>query len=253
VIRKWEANRGMDPFSFGYNYQTPDSGYLTGANIITSLVDIVSKNGNFLLDIGPKNDGTIPQIMQTGLSNAGAWLKTHSEGIMGTRFWYTTSGTGQFRYTTKPTAFYIHLITQPAIGNLRVPDKVPYLPGDAVTVLGGKLDGTAVPVTCNSDGTITLAISSAMVAADQYVWTFKITYAKATMTTTISTMSSSLSTASPPSSTTLATTTTATTTPGGGCASPRWGQCGGIGYTGCTTCEAGTSCQSQNPYYSQCL
>ena len=63
VDAKWESNRGMDPFSFGFNYQTPEEEYLTGKDIVQSLVDIVSKNGNILLDIGPRNDGSIPEVM----------------------------------------------------------------------------------------------------------------------------------------------------------------------------------------------
>lgn len=56
--RKWESNLGLDPFSYGYNQATPDSAYLDPASIVTSLVDIVSKNGNFLLDIGPTANGS---------------------------------------------------------------------------------------------------------------------------------------------------------------------------------------------------
>lgn len=56
-FRKWESSLGMDPYSYGYNAATPDEAYITPQGIVTSLVDIVSKNGNFLLDIGPKADG----------------------------------------------------------------------------------------------------------------------------------------------------------------------------------------------------
>lgn len=38
-----------------------------------------------------------------------------------------------------------------------------------------------------------------------------------------------------------------------GCTSPRWAQCGGIGFTGCTTCESPYTCNRINDYYSQCL
>ncbi|KAF7339197.1 Beta-xylanase [Mycena venus] len=54
--------------------------------------------------------------------------------------------------------------------------------------------------------------------------------------------------------TTIATTTTSSSTGGStGCQSAEWGQCGGIGWTGCNSCIAGTACQVINPYYSQCL
>ncbi|UKZ82252.1 endoglucanase 1 [Trichoderma virens FT-333] len=60
----------------------------------------------------------------------------------------------------------------------------------------------------------------------------------------------------PPPSTTLKTSTTSsrtTTSSAPGCTQTHWGQCGGKGYTGCTTCTAGTTCQYNNDYYSQCL
>ncbi|KAL5355076.1 glycoside hydrolase superfamily [Aspergillus floccosus] len=62
--------------------------------------------------------------------------------------------------------------------------------------------------------------------------------------------------ASPSTSTTLTTTTTRTTTSAGSGStgvSQKWGQCGGIGWTGPTTCVSGTTCKYQNDWYSQCL
>lgn len=165
----------MDPFSFGYNYQTPDSRYLSGRDIVQTLVDTVSKNGNFLLDIGPKNDGSIPAIMQQGLQDAGKWIHAHAESIFKTRYWSVTPGLNNWRYTTTQNAFYIHYLTTPS-GTITTPDVVPYLPGDTVTILGGSMDGTAVPVTWNSNGTLSLLVSSALQASDEYVWTFKLAY-----------------------------------------------------------------------------
>ena len=165
----------MDPFSFGYNYQTPDSAYLTANGTVQSLVDIVSKNGNFLLDIGPRNDGTIPDIMVQGLTNAGSWIHAHAESIFKTKYWSVTPGVGNFRYTTTEDAFYIHYLSPPGT-TVEVPDKVPYLPGDKVTVVGGSMHGSHVKVTEREDGTISLALSAAQVEADKYVWTFKLTY-----------------------------------------------------------------------------
>lgn len=244
----------MDPFSYGYNYKTPDNKYLTGAEIVNSLVDIVSKNGNFLLDIGPKNDGTIPQIMQQGLTDAGKWITAHSVSIFNTRFWQLTPGLNNFRYTTTVNAFYIHYLTTPP-NSLHITDKIPYLAGDVITVLGGNLNGAVVPVTLNSDGTVTLAISSAIIAADKYVWTFKLTYKGGNSVTTSSTTSKPTSTSITLETSTTSASKTSTTsgTTGTGCFSAHWAQCGGIGWTGCTQCVAGTTCSYGNDYYYQCL
>jgi alpha-L-fucosidase len=165
----------MDPFSFGYNYLTPDSLYLDANGTVQALIDIVSKNGNFLLDIGPRNDGTIPDIMVQGLTEAGAWIKSHSESIFKTKYWSVTPGTDNFRYTTTRDAFYIHYLTTPG-NTVTVPEDIPYLEGDSVTVLGGSMSGSHVAVTKNDDGTISLGLSKAQIEADNYVWTFKLAY-----------------------------------------------------------------------------
>lgn len=62
-------------------------------------------------------------------------------------------------------------------------------------------------------------------------------------------------TSSSPVSTTLTTQTITTSSSGGGtgCTAAHYGQCAGEGYTGCTVCVAGTTCQYNNAYYSQCL
>jgi alpha-L-fucosidase len=164
----------MDPFSFGYNYQTPDNQYLTGNDIVQSLVDIVSKNGNFLLDIGPTHNGSIPQIMQNGLRDAGSWIIPHGEGIFNTRFWSNTSGTGNLRYTTTDKAFYIYYLVKPP-STLTITDPVPWLPGDTVTAFGGSANGTIIPTSRTSSGLV-LSIPQNVISGDKYVWGFKIAY-----------------------------------------------------------------------------
>lgn len=175
VTRKWEASRGMDPHSYGYNAQTPDSAYLTGGQIVQTLVDMVSKNGNFLLDIGPTGNGSIPQIMQTNLRDAGKWIKSHGESIFKTRFWTVKPGSDPFRYTTTQDAFYIHHIGKPS-STLAVTDPIPYLPGDKVTVVGGKWKGKTVPVSWGGIGSLNLTLNNDILSGDEYIWTFKIRY-----------------------------------------------------------------------------
>lgn len=175
VVKKWEASRGMDPHSYGYNYQTPDSEYLTGEQIVKTLVDMVSKNGNFLLDIGPTHNGSVPNIMQTNLRDAGKWIKSHGESIFKTRYWPVTAGKDPLRYTTTMDSFYIHHIGAPS-QTLTISDPVPYLPGDKVTVVGGKHNGKSVPISWDGIGKLTLKLSDDILSGDEYVWTFKIRY-----------------------------------------------------------------------------
>lgn len=172
--RTWEATRGLDPHSFAYNAVTPESAYLNASGIITTLVDIVAKNGNFLLDIGPKGDGSIPEVMKTHLREAGIWIKSHGESIFSTKYWPSGPGDGDFRYTTTDDAFYIHLLTRPN-GSVTIPDPVPYLHGDTVTVVGGSKHGTAVKAKV-SDDKLTLDVSNEVAMGDKYVWTFKFEY-----------------------------------------------------------------------------
>ena len=53
----------------------------------TTSLDIVSKNGALLLNIGPRSDGTIPEHEQAMLRELGAWLKVNGEAIYGSRPW----------------------------------------------------------------------------------------------------------------------------------------------------------------------
>ncbi|KAG2074837.1 glycoside hydrolase [Suillus decipiens] len=61
--RRWETSEGMDPNSYGLNNATNASEYTNGTTIIQTLIDIASKNENYLLDVGPtEEDDIIAQI-----------------------------------------------------------------------------------------------------------------------------------------------------------------------------------------------
>jgi alpha-L-fucosidase len=81
----WEESRGM-AFSYGLNRAERVGDYKTSREFILVLVDLVSRGGNLLLDIGPAADGTIPPLMEQRLLDIGAWLKVNGEAIYGTRF-----------------------------------------------------------------------------------------------------------------------------------------------------------------------
>ncbi|MGW4386349.1 alpha-L-fucosidase [Streptomyces sp. NPDC004685] len=171
VVAKWESSRGLDPYSYGYNAETPDDRYMSTEEVVHSLVDIVSKNGNFLLDIGPRADGTIPEIMQTRLRETGHWLKTNGEAVYDTTYWSRMAQLGEdLRFTVRPNkAFYIHSLAEPG-ATLTVEAAVPVRPGDKVTMLGYDR-----PLNWRtSGGSFVVDVPAAARAAGEHVWVFKV-------------------------------------------------------------------------------
>lgn len=81
-MHPWEESRGIGG-SYGYNRAENLEDYSTSAELIWELIDIVSRGGNLLLNVGPTADGRIPVIMQERLLDIGSWLKVNGEGIYG--------------------------------------------------------------------------------------------------------------------------------------------------------------------------
>ena len=183
-VRKWESNLGMDPFSYGYNRATPASAYLSPQGIVTSLMDIVSKNGNFLLDVGPTANGTIISTESDNLKAAGQWIKSHAEAIFNTTYWFITPEEGDaVRFTQNPNAFYITTLYPPN-ATLILDSPVPYVPGDKVIVVGGTMNGTVVPAQLLSNGSLQITVSDVIRDSDQYSWVFKIPFGGVTSDST---------------------------------------------------------------------
>jgi alpha-L-fucosidase len=126
----WQTDTAISKNSWGY---VEKQDYKTAGAIVGDLVDIVSKNGALLLNIGPRSDGTIPEKEQEILLTIGAWLGTNGEAIYGTRPWkvygegptrvkegmFTDTERGEFtgrdiRFTAKGNTLYAILLAWPS-------------------------------------------------------------------------------------------------------------------------------------------
>lgn len=114
--KKWEECRGLGR-SFGYNRAEGEAETIASADLIALLVDIVSKNGNLLLDVGPEVNGTIPPVQLDRLKALGAWLKQNGEAIYDTVPWERavgrTSEGDDLRFTRKGSDLYATILGTP--------------------------------------------------------------------------------------------------------------------------------------------
>ncbi|MES2390746.1 MAG: alpha-L-fucosidase [Acidobacteriota bacterium] len=185
----WQTDTSVSVHSWGY---VKGDEYRDAGSLIQELVDVVSKNGNLLLNVGPKADGTIPEEAQKVLLQMGDWLRANGEAIYGTRPWvmygegptlvkdglkinsdnqrYTAD---DLRFTAKGDAVYAIALGWPAGGEMviRVLGKgLPYLKGD---VCGVSLLGSAAKVGFEQrvDG---LHLMLPAVHADEAAYVFRV-------------------------------------------------------------------------------
>jgi alpha-L-fucosidase len=168
--KKWEECRGLGR-SFGYNRAEGEAETIAPGELIALLVDIVSKNGNLLLDVGPEADGTIPPVQMERLKALGAWLKQNGEAIYGTTPWDRAVGKSSegddLRYTRKGTDLYVTVLGNPKAQTITIPD-LPVEPGVEVTQLGDRNElGAKVP-----SGGVRIVLHGAL--KGQYAYSFKL-------------------------------------------------------------------------------
>jgi len=124
VPGKWEACRGIGN-SFGWNREETQADLLSVEKLVHLFVDVVAKNGNLLLNVGPTGDGSIPWPQAERLLGLGGWLDVNGEAIFGTRPWIraaATTGDGQeVRFTRKADAVYAVVLGTPPRERVAIP------------------------------------------------------------------------------------------------------------------------------------
>lgn len=110
----WEAPQTMNTT---WGYSKFDQQWKTSGDVIRRLVEIVSKGGNYLLNIGPMADGTIPAPSVSTLQGVGKWMQANSESIYGTTVSPLTPQPWG-RTTVKGSTVYLHVFSWPSDGRL---------------------------------------------------------------------------------------------------------------------------------------
>jgi alpha-L-fucosidase len=151
---------------------TPNDVYKPTNELIEKLVDIVSKGGNYLLNIGPSPDGELAPDAYNRMQELGEWLKTNGEAIYGTRM-YKTFGEGdhiRFTQTKDGKTQFVFLFHFPeAKLNLH---KLPLVKGDKVQMLG---TNKILKWTSQQDAVI-IEMPAELQSASKHVWVLKVTH-----------------------------------------------------------------------------
>lgn len=187
----WQTDTSISRKSWGYiegdDFKSADS-------LVDDLVDIVSKNGCLLLNVGPRADGTIPDEAQKILLEIGAWLKVNGEAIYGTRPWKVYGegptkeeqghmgerrGRPEFkaediRFTVKGRTLYAITLAQPSgmlrVKSLRAAAGLETRKPASVRLLGSQ---EKLQFTHNGDG---LAVTLPSKPAGSNAWVFRIDF-----------------------------------------------------------------------------
>lgn len=150
---------------------------MNATTLVQTLVDMVSKNGNLLLDIGPRADGTIVDAEAQSLREAGQWIHAHAAAIFNTTYWFIMSEVARqgVRFTQADDAFYIFFLVKPSSEAIHVDAPLPLMAGDEVTVMGGIPSPVEWEKSASSSG-FTFFVPESYWEGEKYCWVLKISY-----------------------------------------------------------------------------
>jgi len=119
--KNWESCMTMNGT---WGYSANDHNWKSSETLVCNLIDIVSKGGNYLLNVGPTSMGLIPEPSIERLKEVGAWIKTNGEALYGTTaspFEKLDWGRCTIKKDRNKNLLYLHVFEMPADGNLWVP------------------------------------------------------------------------------------------------------------------------------------
>jgi len=128
-----------------WGFKTDDHNWKSVPDLVHKLVDVASKDGNYLLNVGPTAEGVIPAPSIERLEEIGRWLETNGPSIYSTRAG-AIQGSAGIRSTQEGDTLYVHVIDWPADGELRLPIQVA-----SARLLAG---GDAMSVQPSGDGSV---------------------------------------------------------------------------------------------------
>ena len=116
VASDWESCMTMNDT---WGFKTADENWKSTETLVRNLIDVASKGGNYLLNIGPKADGAFPEASVKRLSEIGDWMAVNGESVYGTKAALFLPEWG--RVTRKDGVLYLHVFDWPESGKLTLP------------------------------------------------------------------------------------------------------------------------------------
>jgi alpha-L-fucosidase len=169
----WEENRGIGG-SYGYNswYEDRDDRYPSTQELLDVFVNVLSRGGNFLLNIGPKADGTIIDVFQNRLRDFGRFLRANGEGVYGSSLPFKSEQGDDIKFTCNKNNKAIYAFVKNKPGNSITLNGVFARKGEDVVMLA---DPQRTPLAWSNQGdNLTIEGIDKVSQHGEFYWVFKI-------------------------------------------------------------------------------
>ena len=169
----WEENRGIGR-SYGYNawYGDKDDRYPSSQELLDVFVNVLSKGGNFLLNVGPKADGTFIDVFQNRLQNIGRFLRANGEAVYSSRLPYKSEQGDNIKFTRHKDYKMIYAFIKNKPGNSVTLDGVFARKGEDVILLA---DPNRTPLAWSNQGpNLTITGIDQISQHGEFYWVLKI-------------------------------------------------------------------------------